>query len=89
MPSKDPRIDSLEKASKYMEMALAMVREADDGRSFAHHARDLEDSLSMLIGSPDVPHSVRNLIRIAETGEADPIWSRPVASVKNAYRRGI
>ncbi len=89
MPAKDPREDALEKASRYMEMALALIREADDSRTFAHHAKDLQDSLSMLISDPDVPHSIRNLLRMLETGEADPIWSRPTASVKYADRDDI
>ena len=86
---KDSRIANLEKAAKYLEMAAAFIDEADDGHTYGHHAKDAYNQVKELASSPDVPCSIKNLIRLTECGDEDPVWTRPLASVKNMFRRDI
>ena len=86
---KDPRIADLEKAGKYLELAAALIDEADDGHTYGHHAKDAYNRTLELAKSPDIPYSIRNLIRLTEFGDDDPVWTRPLASVKNMFRKDI
>ena len=83
------RLERLEKAESMVIEAADIIEECIRMTDLEKRFGDLPDKLRSLASS-NGEDSVRNLIRETEyADEEHPVWTRPLASVKNADRKDI
>jgi len=71
-----------------MGTASSMITEASKGTVAEISAENIISAVAGIISSPE--ESIDTLKKnIAHEGNTDPLWTRPLVSVKNAYRRDI
>ena len=83
------RMDRLYRAKEHVSIACDIIESLIDGHVLAHDAKATADRLREICDGKEDPGSIGNMIRAMEVDEEEPVWARPLASVKNVHRKDI
>jgi hypothetical protein len=85
----DSGMNSILRAKIMLEEACRLIESSIDGHVLQHHAKETLQKLRTIIESDSDPGSIGNMIRALEADEGHPVWTRPLDSVKYAYRKPL
>ncbi len=83
------RMDRLYRAKEHLGIACDIIESLIDGHVLAHDAKNTVQKLRDIRDGRDDPGSLYNMIRAMETDEGEPVWCRPLDSVKYPARKDI
>lgn len=87
---KDIRIKKLRQAKRKLKDASALIDEAVKGTSSEGRGKYTISSISEISDNEEDPGSLKNIIlEIKDEKSNDPVWTRPIVSVKNEHRKDI
>ena len=78
----DFRLERMTRAREHLTMAGDILESLIDGHVLAHDAKITLNKLRDICDSTEEPGSLRNMIRSLEDNEGEPVWCRPLDSIK-------
>lgn len=83
------RLDRINRVREHLLMACGILDSMVEGRMLAHDAGTASARIRAICEGDETPDTIANMIRALEADEGDPVWCRPLASVKYGDRKDI
>lgn len=83
------RLNRMHRAREHLLMACGILDSMIEGHILAHDAEKASAKIRAICEGNETPDTIANIIRALEADEGEPVWCRPLASVKNSDRKDI
>lgn len=83
------KLERMNRALEHVEMACRIIESLIDGHVLAHNASETVVKLRELSSGDGDPGTIANMIRALRANEGEPVWCRPLDSVKYPENKDI